>query len=427
MKLGIIGGSGLEKGDVLENVELVEVETPYGSAVVKKGEVFGEEIFIISRHEENHEITPTNVNNQANIFALAKLGCKYVLATTAVGSLRENIHPGDFVIANQFIDFTKKRALTFFDDFKKGVRHTSLADPFSSILRDYLIDSCEELDLRHHKIGTILTIEGPRFSTRAESFMFKRFAHVINMSTAPEAILAKEAGLEYAVVAMSTDYDCWKKTEEPVTWEAVERVMKKNFENVKQLLLRVIEKISRKDSTKKDNDFIKDSIRTVPHFPKQGVMFRDITTLLKNPEAMKKVFDVLVSRYKDKDIDMVAGIESRGFIFGSILAEKLNKKFVPIRKPGKLPAETEKQEYELEYGTDAVEVHKDAIQKGSRVLVIDDLLATGGTAEATTKLIEKLGGSVAEVGVVIELPELKGREKLEMKGQKVFSIVEFEP
>jgi len=427
MKLGIIGGSGLEKGDVLENVELVEVETPYGSAVVKKGEVFGEEIFIISRHGENHEITPTNVNNQANIFALAKLGCKYVLATTAVGSLRENIHPGDFVIANQFIDFTKKRALTFFDDFKKGVRHTSLADPFSSILRDYLIDSCEELDLRHHKIGTILTIEGPRFSTRAESFMFKRFAHVINMSTAPEAILAKEAGLEYAVVAMSTDYDCWKKTEEPVTWEAVERVMKKNFENVKQLLLRVIEKISRKDSTKKDNDFIKDSIRTVPHFPKQGVMFRDITTLLKNPEAMKKVFDVLVSRYKDKDIDMVAGIESRGFIFGSILAEKLNKKFVPIRKPGKLPAETEKQEYELEYGTDAVEVHKDAIQKGSRVLVIDDLLATGGTAEATTKLIEKLGGSVAEVGVVIELPELKGREKLEMKGQKVFSIVEFEP
>jgi len=213
MKIGIIGGSGLEKGDILQNIEELEINTPYGkpSSKIKKGILNGTEIYILSRHGINHEITPTNVNNKANIYALAQLGCEYIIATSAVGSLKESIKPGDFIIANQFIDFTKHRDITFFDDFKKGIKHTSLADPFSENLRQYLIDSCEELNLKNHKIGTIITIEGPRFSTRAESFMFKNFAHVINMSTAPEAILAKEAEVEYAVIAMSTDYDCWKK------------------------------------------------------------------------------------------------------------------------------------------------------------------------------------------------------------------------
>ena len=209
-KLGIIGGSGLEKSDILENIEEVEVETPYGNVKLKKSSLHNIEIYLLSRHGENHEITPSRVNNQANIFALAKIGCKHVLATTAVGSLRDNIEPGDFVIVNQFMDFTKNRKTTFFEDFKQGVKHISMADPFSSFLRDYLIDTCTELNLKHHKIGTVLTIEGPRFSTRAESFFFKKHAHVINMSTAPEAILAREANLEYAVIAMSTDYDCWK-------------------------------------------------------------------------------------------------------------------------------------------------------------------------------------------------------------------------
>lgn len=425
MKIGIIGGSGLEKGDLLQNIEELDITTPYGksSSKIKKGTLNNTEIFILSRHGTNHEITPTKVNNRANIYALSKLGCEQIIATTAVGSLKENIHPGDFVIINQFIDFTKHREITFFEDFKKGVNHTSLTDPFSDKLRSYLIDSCQELDLRHHKIGTVLTIEGPRFSTRAESFMFKQFAHVINMSTAPEAILAREAGLNYAVVAMSTDYDCWKKTETPVSWEEIKKVMKQNSENVKKLLIRTIEKITREDSTTKDLDYIKSKIRTIPNFPKQGIMFRDITTLFQDKDAMKKTIDILYNRYKNKQIDFVAGIESRGFIIAGSLAEKLNCGFIPIRKKGKLPHVVEQQEYELEYGTDTIEIHKDALNPGHKILVVDDLIATGGTAKASCQLIEKLGGEIVECSFIIDLPELGGKDKL--KDYPIFTLIEF--
>jgi 5'-methylthioadenosine phosphorylase len=425
MKIGIIGGSGLEKSDFLQNIEEIDIETPYGkpSSNIKKCVIEDIEIYILSRHGPNHEITPTKVNNRANIYALGKLGCEYILATTAVGSLKENIAPGDFVIANQFIDFTKHRATTFFDDFKKEVKHTSLADPFSETLRNHIINSCEELNLPHHKIGTIFTIEGPRFSTRAESFFFKKFAHVINMSTAPEAILAKEAEIEYAVIAMSTDYDCWKKTEEPVTWGEIERTMSQNAENVKRLLIKTIEKIANHKIGDMDTNIIKNKIRTIPNFPKPGIMFRDITTLFKDKEGMQKVIENLYKRYKGQHIDLVAGIEARGFIIGGILAEKLGCGFVPIRKKGKLPAETEQQEYDLEYGTDIVEIHKDAIQPGQKVLLLDDLIATGGTAEAAEKLIQKLGGEVIEASFVIDLVDLKGKDKLDCP---VYSIVEFE-
>ena len=424
MKIGIIGGSGLEKGDILSNVQEVLIETPYGiPSPIKKGMLNGNEIYIVSRHGYNHEITPSKVNNLANIYLLKKLGCEFIIATTAVGSLREKIAPGDFVIANQFIDFTKNRTTTFYEDFKQGVKHTSLANPFSETLRNYLIESCEELKLNCHKIGTILTIEGPRFSTRAESFMFRNFAHVINMSTAPEAILAKEAEIEYAVIAMSTDYDCWKKNETPVTWEIIEKRMKENAENVKKLILKTIEKISNLELIKSDLNFIKSKIRTVPDFPKPGIMFRDITTLLKNPEGFNKVIEIFEKRYRDKKIDVVAGIESRGFILAGILASRLNTSFIPIRKKGKLPAETISETYDLEYGTDTVEIHTDAIQPGQNVLIIDDLIASGGTALASCKLVEKLGGKIHEVAFIIELPELKGKEKLYPR--KVFTLIEF--
>ena len=426
MKIGIIGGSGLEKGDVLQNLEELEIETPYGkpSSKIKKGTINNTEVFILSRHGENHEITPTKVNNKANIYALSKLGCEQILATTAVGSLKETINPGDFVIVNQFIDFTKHREITFHEDFKKGVNHTSLADPFSQNLRSYLIDACQELDLRHHKIGTVLTIEGPRFSTRAESFMFKQFAHVINMSTAPEAILAREAGVEYAVIAMATDYDCWKKTEIPVSWEEIKKVMEQNSENVKKLLVKTIEKITNQETTHQDLDYIKSKIRTISDFPKPGIMFRDITTLFQDPEAMKKTIDILYNRYKDKKIDYVAGIEARGFITGGSLAERLNCGFIPIRKKGKLPHEVEQQEYELEYGTDTIEIHKDALSPGQRILIVDDLIATGGTAKASCQLIEKLGGEIVECSFIIDLPELGGKEKL--KNYPIFTLIEFD-
>ncbi len=250
MKIGIIGGSGLEKGDFLQNTEEVEVTTPYGnpSSKIKKGILNGTEIFILSRHGENHEITPTHVNNRTNIYALAKLGCTHILTTTAVGSLRNNIEPGDFVIANQFIDFTKHRPTTFYENFKDEIVHTNMSEPFSKDLRTHLIQTCEELNLKHHKIGTILTIEGPRFSTKAESFMFKQSAHIINMSTAPEAILANEAELEYATIAMVTDYDCWKKDAPPTTFEMIQQRMKQNSEKVKEILIKTIEKIANSKS-----------------------------------------------------------------------------------------------------------------------------------------------------------------------------------
>jgi adenine phosphoribosyltransferase len=168
----------------------------------------------------------------------------------------------------------------------------------------------------------------------------------------------------------------------------------------------------------------KNLIRTVPDFPQKGVLFRDITTLIKNGGAFRGVIDCLYERYASWGMDLVVGVESRGFIFGGALAYRLGIGFAPVRKPGKLPAHTVRVGYELEYGKDALEIHQDAIKKGDRVLILDDLLATGGTALATCQLVEKLGGIVEEVAFLIELLPLKGREKL--KGYKVFSMISYE-
>jgi len=157
---------------------------------------------------------------------------------------------------------------------------------------------------------------------------------------------------------------------------------------------------------------VKKMIREVPNFPKEGINFYDITTAIKDAETMKKIIDYFVEQFKDEKIDYVAGIESRGFIFGMPVAYSLNCGFIPIRKPNKLPAATIGVDYGLEYGTDRIEIHADAIEKGKRVLVIDDLLATGGTAAAACELVKKTGGELVGVGFMIELEALKGREKL---------------
>lgn len=171
---------------------------------------------------------------------------------------------------------------------------------------------------------------------------------------------------------------------------------------------------------------IKSRIRTIPHYPKPNIMFRDITSLLKDPVGFKATIDELVRRYADMEIDKVAGIEARGFIVGAPLAYALGKGFVPIRKKGKLPAETIGHDYELEYGTDRIEIHTDAIMPGERVLLVDDLIATGGTAEAAAKLIGKIGGKIVECCFVIDLPDVGGRKRLEKQGHSVFALCEFE-
>jgi adenine phosphoribosyltransferase len=173
---------------------------------------------------------------------------------------------------------------------------------------------------------------------------------------------------------------------------------------------------------------IKSKIRTVPDYPKKGIMFRDITTLIKDPVGFRLVIDNFTQRYIKDDVkfDVIVGIESRGFIIGGALSYTLGRGFVPVRKKGKLPAETISHEYELEYGTDIIEMHKDAIKKGDRVLLVDDLLATGGTALAAAALIEKLGGVVSEMAFIVDLPDVGGRKRLADKGYKIFALTEFE-
>lgn len=169
---------------------------------------------------------------------------------------------------------------------------------------------------------------------------------------------------------------------------------------------------------------VRSKIRDVVDFPKKGIIFRDITTALKDAETLKIMIDYLCEQFKDVKIDYIAGIESRGFIFGMPMAYKLNAGFVPIRKPNKLPAETYSQEYELEYGTDKIEVHKDAFPEGANVLIVDDLLATGGTAEAACKLVKKTGANLVGIAFLIELCDLNGREKLEGNG-KIISMLKY--
>lgn len=171
---------------------------------------------------------------------------------------------------------------------------------------------------------------------------------------------------------------------------------------------------------------IKSRIRTIPHYPRQGIQFRDITTLLKDPVGFRIAIDELVNRYSGQKIDKIAAIESRGFIVSAPLAYRLGVGLVPVRKPGKLPAATVGHDYELEYGRDRVEIHTDAISPGEKVLLVDDLIATGGTAEAAAALIEKLGGNVVECAFIVDLPEVGGRALLERKGYQVFALCAFE-
>ncbi len=171
---------------------------------------------------------------------------------------------------------------------------------------------------------------------------------------------------------------------------------------------------------------IKSLIRTIPHYPHQGIMFRDITTLLKDPIGLRTTVQEITKRYQSQQISKVVGIESRGFIIGAPVAYQLETGFVPIRKQNKLPAQTIGHDYQLEYGSDRIEIHADAIQPQERVLLVDDLIATGGTAEAAVKLIQEIGGEVVECCFVIDLPDVGGRKRLEKMGCKVFSLCEFD-
>ena len=247
VKVGIIGGSGLDDPRILQEANEVSLDTPYGkpSSPLTVGKISGVEVVLLARHGKNHQLSPTQVNYRANIHALKEQGASHIIATSACGSLKEEIGRGHFVLVDQFIDFTRHRKITFFESFEDGAKHTQMSDPFDAGLRRVLYETSEELGFICHNGGTVITIEGPRFSTKAESKMFRIWgADVINMSVAPEAILANEAGIPYAVIAMSTDYDCWKEDEEPVSWEEILEVFNMNADRVKQLISNVIIKIA---------------------------------------------------------------------------------------------------------------------------------------------------------------------------------------
>lgn len=239
-RIAIIGGSGLEKLDIFQSFETMNPLTEYGycSSPILMGKIAGKEVFFVSRHGFDHQITPTHVNNRAHIQALYDLNCEAIIATTACGSLRQEIKPGDLIFPNQVIDFTRFRKNTFFDTFENGnVQHIPFADPFNGELIGKLSQIARELNIPHHHHKTVVTIEGPRFSSRAESHMFRQWgADIINMSTAPEVILANERQIPYAAIAMSTDYDCWRQEEEAVSMEAVFKVFRENAGKVTSLL-----------------------------------------------------------------------------------------------------------------------------------------------------------------------------------------------
>ena len=251
MKIGIIGGSGLDDPYMIKDLQTTSCETPYGEASTTTGRLDDIDIVFVARHGSNHHISPTHVNYRANIQALKDLGVTHIIATNACGSLKEEIDRGDFIIPSQFIDFTKRRINTFHDDFSAGMHHELMADPFDKSLSNLLYSVAKNQGFRIHKDKTLVTIEGPRFSTRAESKMYIAWgADIINMTVATEAALAKEAGIPYAVIAMSTDYDCWKEDEEMPVWQDILDIFTKNVDNVKKILLETVKQLSNLEGAK---------------------------------------------------------------------------------------------------------------------------------------------------------------------------------
>lgn len=242
-EIAIIGGSGLYDPGLLGDVKDFKIYTPFGSPSdnVFVGDFKGRKIAFLPRHGRGHRIPPHKINYRANIWALKSLGVKWILAVSAVGSLREDYEPGDIVFPDQFIDMTKGRTYTFFDG--PVVAHISMADPFCPVLRNLLSNTASKLGLKVHSSGTYVCIEGPRFSTRAESRVWKEVfkADIIGMTLVPEINLAREAQIHYATIALITDYDVW--AERPVTAEEVAKVMSENVEKAKKLIYEVIPKI----------------------------------------------------------------------------------------------------------------------------------------------------------------------------------------
>lgn len=269
IKIGIIGGSGFNNPEFFEEGREHFVDTPYGppSDVLVEGKIKGVDCVILARHGRKHTISPSNVNYRANIWALRHVGCTHVLVSTACGSLQEDIHPGDLVLLDSFIDRTRTRIQTFFDGSEQslpGVCHIPMEPAFCPATREVLVESAKDLGITMHPVGTAVTIEGPRFSSRAESNLYRSWgAQLVNMTLVPEVVLAKEAGLSYAAVAMATDYDCWRESERAVCVPEVLKAFKENVEKITKLFIHAVQKIAEKnwdDVIKKNKETVESSV-----------------------------------------------------------------------------------------------------------------------------------------------------------------------
>lgn len=265
VSIGVIGGSGLYEMEGLTNVRTVRVSTPFGrpSDDYVIGTLFGRRVAFLPRHGRGHRIMPTDINYRANIYGMKKLGVERIISVSAVGSMKENIRPGDIVIPDQFYDHTKHRRSTFFGS--GVVAHVGMADPVCSDLSRILIDAAAAVGAVFHRGGTYLCMEGPQFSTRAESMIYRQWnVDVIGMTNATEAKLAREAEVCYSTIALATDYDCWHHSEEAVTVEAVLEVMRRNIETSKAMIREAVRMLSDRRSCG-CGEALKNTIMTPPN------------------------------------------------------------------------------------------------------------------------------------------------------------------
>jgi 5'-methylthioadenosine phosphorylase len=275
IRIGVIGGSGLYQMEGLSDVEERRVTTSFGdpSDAIVIGTLEGVRVAFVARHGRGHRIMPTEVNYRANVFALKSLGVEQVLSISACGSLREHLHPGDVVVPDQLFDFTKKRAHTFFGDGL--VVHVGTADPFCPHLSALLADAVQEAGGTVHQGGCFITIEGPRFSTKGESFAYRAWGmDIIGMTTSPEAFLAREAEMCYAVMAHITDYDVWHETEDPVSVEAVIRVLQQNAALAQRALRLLVPRLAAAERECECGDVLATAIITQRDLVPEGVRER---------------------------------------------------------------------------------------------------------------------------------------------------------
>lgn len=281
--IGIIGGTGLYRMENLEKLESVSISTPFGnpSAPIIRGGIDNTQLLFLSRHGQGHICAPHRVNYRANIFALKQLGAEQIISVSAVGSLRETIHPGDIVLVDQYIDRTRGRATTFFEDYGI-VAHVGFADPVDQALQEAIYSAAMRIGVTTHKGGTYVCMEGPQFSTRAESNLFRSWgADVIGMTNLPEAKLAREAELPYASIATVTDYDCWHTEEQDVSVETVMVILKKNVATVRKLIRAVLRELPDPEQS-----------------PASSAMkYAIVTTLESIPHASRKTLEVLIGKY----------------------------------------------------------------------------------------------------------------------------------